>query len=235
MKTIFFAAAAVALLVSAPHASALPVTVTYQGVIDATQIVHGQTVAAPDYDVQDLFGGGNLEGDPFTAVINYNTSRGMGATTSDSAELSGGAAFYNQVTGVGYRSPILSESFTINGYTYGFSPDYYGDIFTEAGAGIEQEAFSTAGDSAILYFNSLSAPPRLRYSFSDDSESSYGAGYLLPAVASGQGDNLQFFISSADVSAAPEPSTWALLMSGVGLCGLALRRRLRLQPIQAAA
>jgi len=53
---------------------------------------------------------------------------------------------------------------------------------------------------------------------------SWGAGELLLYYwDSNSGDNSQFV--TASVAAVPEPSTWALMIAGFGIVGMAMRRR----------
>ena len=231
------ASAAAAVLAFAPVAQANSVSVTYQGVVDATQTLpSGIVLPTPDFDVADLFGGGNLEGDSVTAVVDYDTSRGLFTGAPGFADLTGGAALYDQVTGIGYRSPILSESFTINGYNYSFTPDYYADLETQSGPKgyVQQIATDEAGASSILSYSTSAAPGRLDYSFS--TQTGFGAGYLLTDFGPDNvSDNVQLALTDVQVSAAPEPSSWALMLLGVGLCGATFRRRSRVRAVGCAA
>lgn len=216
MKINFLAGlGAVAVLSCASAASAANVSVTYQGVVDATQ---SNGLPTPDVDVVDLFGGGNLEGDNITALVNYDTT--LGEETTDNAtydQLAGGLEFLTS-------SPITSEVFTINGYSYTFTPDYNATVYTQSGSGgyIQQIGYSTAGDSSIINLPTSSAPASLGTSFS---ATGLGFGYLLTAFnAQNQSDSIVFATTSAVVSAAPEPAAWLLMIVGLGLIGDVLRR-----------
>ncbi|MHB8286412.1 MAG: PEP-CTERM sorting domain-containing protein [Caulobacteraceae bacterium] len=216
-------AAALAGAAGASAAAAADVSVTYQGVIDATDAIG---LPMPDADTADLFGGGNLEGDNITAVFNYDTNLGMEATDGATYDqLSGGSAFYDQTTNTSYASPITSEVFTINGYSYTFTPDYYATVYTQSGAygGINQIGDSIDGTESYVYLPTSDAPASLGTSYSNSS--SFGSGYLLTALnADNLYDNIVFTTTSVVVSAAPEPSVWLLMLAGVGLIGGLLRR-----------
>jgi hypothetical protein len=212
---------AVALFTGASTASAAGVTVTYQGVVDAVQ---SNGLPMPDYDVAGLFGGGNLEGENFTAVISYDTN--LGIETTDGAtydQLVGGGGFYDVTDNLAYASPITSEVFTIKGYSYTFSPDYYSVVSTQSGSGgyIQQIGDATDGAESILDLPTSAAPASLGISFSATGP---GFGYLLTAFsADNSSDSIVFATTSAVVDAAPEPLTWILMVAGIGLIGIMLR------------
>ena len=210
----------------APHALAGTGTVTYFGVVDNTQTLNGHVEPAPDYDVAHLFGRGNLEGDFLTATFVYDTSRGF--ETTDGAtydELDGGSSFFTS-------SPLLSATLTVQNartgkdYLYSFTPDYYADVYTSAGY-LDEIGYSTAGDQTYTYIEPDDAgPTSLSQSFSG---TGYGSGsYFDPGLTNTKTlDSIVFDTLSVNVTAVPEPSTWALMIAGVGLVGFALRRRPR--------
>ena len=232
MKLKLSGALLVAALMQAPHASAVAVTASYFGIVDATQSIDGVTESAPDFDVAGLFGGGNLEGDFITATFAYNTSLGSETSTKTSDELLGGLSF-------SLPSPITSATFLIQtpgaptNYTYSYTPDYEADVFVgsddpDTGAmDLHAVAGSTNQDQSFVYIVPKSAPPsNLTSSFS---AFGFGPGsYLEPgATNTGSFDNIVFDTLQLTVSAAPEPTGWALMIAGLALIGTALRLRRR--------
>jgi hypothetical protein len=223
MKTKLLAMiGAVATIGFAAHASAAVYTVTYTGTVVPADS------NATDTDVEDLFGGGNLTGDAFTAVYTYNTSLGTETATSTTDQLVGGLDY-------GVTAPITSVTFTINGDAYTYTPDYDSIAYASntsatktTGDYVEEQAYSTAGDVSLMKLASLSAPKTLSTAFTGTGSTT--ANYLDTAFVNGQDDVIGFTATSATVaavavSAAPEPSTWMLMIAGVGMIGLALRRR----------
>ena len=230
--------AAISALCLGAQAHAANVTVTYTGVVNATQIaVNGAIEPTIDIDAADLFGGGNLEGYDFTAVVTYNTALGLETTDGQTFdERDGGASFYDYSAGIYPASPITGETFTINNDSYAFTPDYYADVTTQvalpatssspASSGfIQQTAVDTAGDNAILNYVTDAAPASLSRSFSSDTGA--GGGYLLTPFVTVGGNTVSDAISldtvTVTVSATPEPASWALMIAGVALTGVALR------------
>ena len=218
----------IAALMQAPQASAVAVTASYFGIVDATQTIDGVSESAPDYDVANLFGGGNLEGDFITATFAYNTSLGIETNTASSDELDGGLSF-------GASSPITSAVYQVQApgstatYTYSYTPDYEADVFVGSNdpdtgsADMHEVADSTSQDQSFAYLIPTSTPPSsLALSFS---ALGFGPGsYLDPgATNTGSLDNIVFDTLQLTVSAAPEPACWALMISGLAMIGAALR------------
>ena len=218
------AALLIAAVTQAPSAIAGSATVSYFGVVNNTQSVLGQMESAPDTDLANLFGGGNLEGDFLTATFVYSTS--LGSQTTD------GQTYDERDGGLGYpaASPLLSATLSIDNaltggvYSYTFSPNYYADIYTSAGF-LDEIGYSTAGDQTYTYIQpTAAAPTTLTSSFSG---LGYGpASYFNPgATNTGSLDTIVFDTLEVTVSAVPEPSTWALMIAGLGGLGLVLRRQ----------
>ena len=252
MKARFAAlASAIAAFAVAPHASAAPFSVTYQGVVAAFDVNYN-VINAPVLDVEDLFGGGDLSGDAVTATYTYDTSLGIASSTvynngatppidfpGPDNELDGGVAF-------GASSPIVAATFTINGHSFSYAPDYYADVstgygvfdFTDQGNdvfGSADTADSLDGsDSQVVFSTAAAGNAPSTNLLGKYSSAGFGLGYLdTPFDTLQNSDSLGFVLGS--VSAAPEPSTWALMISGLGLAGFALRRRAGLKPVDVQA
>jgi hypothetical protein len=245
MKCKLAAACIVSVLSLAPQAFAGTMTLSYQGVVDNTQILNGHMESAPDNDVADLFGGGNLEGEYIYATYVYNTSNGIERQTAGSAELDGGSGFFAS-------DPLTSVTITIQleslkTYSYTYTPDYYAQVYTGADvynssgvetgvSGLDEIGDSSVGDQSFTYMETNTAAPASLSS----SYFGYGYGpgsYFDPGLTNTKEfDAIVFDTSLVAVSYAPEPSTWALMFTGVGLVGGAMRfSRRRRDPSMTAA
>jgi hypothetical protein len=226
MKLKIATACLLAALAQAPHALAAIGTVSYFGIVENTQTFYfgDETVteSAPDYDVADLFGGGNLEGDQIAVTLTYNTNFGLDASTPGAtAQLYGGSAYTTD-------SPLTSVAFAVQQpttgdiYSYSFTPDYYSTVSTSASA-ISEVGYSSATDSINVGISPTNAAPiGLTEAFSSDG---YGPGnsFLPSGTNTGELDSIVFDTLEVSVSATPEPQTWALMLLGVGAIGLGLR------------
>jgi hypothetical protein len=215
---------------SATYAHATSGSITYFGVVNATQTLNGHVESAPELDAAGLFGGGSLEGDHINATFLYDTANGTETLTPGmSDEVDGGS-------GNGGGLPITSVTFTVevpffikgdpvpqyHDYSYSFAPDYYADLLTST-SGVQDTAYNEAGDSIQAYLVSDFAAP---ISFSQSFASSgYGPESFFNTAIGKDGtyDTIVFDTISVTVDAAPEPSTWMLSVLGVGVLGCALR------------
>ena len=231
MKAKFTAvASALVTLALAPHALASTGIVTYQGIVNNTQVVGNAYEPLPDVDGADLFGGGNLEGDQITASFSYSTALGPRSGFGDTYDqLVGGISF-------GTSSPITSATFTIENdnqnYSYTYTPNYYALAYTQSSAAgqgfVEDTAYSENQDQALVAILASDAPASLFKSFSSAIAVTSGS-YFDPGATNVANvyDSIDFDTIDVTVSAVPEASTWALMIVGVGLTGIMLRRRLR--------
>lgn len=209
-NSVVLALSMLALAGSAVRATAEVRTITYQGVV---------TLGTDDVG---LFGsaGLSLVGDAITSVFQYDTTLGTRATTSTSDTLTGGLDFLT-------ASPLLSAAFTINGRSYTFEPDYYGAASVTAGSSVSEFATSLSTAEAKVSLSSTAAPASLLSSFSITG-STAGNYFLTPFDDNNNYDGITFTTTSATVggiAAAPEPTTWSLMIGGLGFTGLMLRRR----------
>jgi hypothetical protein len=188
-----------------------------------TQIYTGTVRSGTD--TANLFGGGSLAGQAFTATYVFDDTLGLATNNGVEHSAHGGSTYPALAT------PNLSTSLTINGLTYSFVGTFYGEIYASYEA-----AFS------YLSSNAQSGTATLTNTVYDG----FGAAYPDPAfafsgsVAGALGNSGQFSLgdqilrltnSTYAVSAAaavPEPASWAMFIGGFGLVGGAMRRRARI-------
>ena len=186
-------------------------------------------------DLTGVFGaaGANLAGDSYTATFLFNDALGMTVSfPGELNELNGGPSSYGDV------SPALKATLTINDRTASFLGNGQGNV-ADFPLGNEYRTYAAADytqgtfDASFIEQDLLTAdaPATLEANFT-------GSG--LPGslnkfqIAQGQpfhGGNdasgvlAPTVVTEHVISAAPEPSTWLLMMAGIGGIGLTLRRR----------
>jgi hypothetical protein len=215
---------------------ALALAVSTAARAEIVQITYTGTVTSGT-DTQNLFGGGSLVGDSFTAVYTINTSLGSIATDGSTYSIwvntppasamteiltinESNAEIFSNIAGpasetyqlYGFNNPALNSDFGLgSGLLYGF--------FSTIGSGIN----ITAGNVIMS-----TTPITSGYEFS--SPSSYDTQSSDASL--GYFDYLSDFLllNNASVSVAdlaPEPGAWALMLGGFGAVGSALRNRRR--------
>ncbi len=131
------------------------------------------------------------------------------------------------LVGIG-TSGSLSQSFaSVLGKLYSFSFRYTGNVRLTPSAQTVA-ATITDGSSTILDTGSIAAPDGVGNSSNWQlfSGSFVGTGNPLTVTFSGTGaGNEGAALDDVQISAAPEPSTWLMMILGFGLVGGALRRR----------
>ena len=204
------ALAACMALAAAPAARAGDLLVTYVGQVTA--------VGAED----GLFGSddASLVGAAFRADIVYSTQvPGTRSTLLGSDEVTGGLSF-------GTEPVISSATFTVDGASFSFTPDYYGDVYTTP-TFLDAYGYDENGNGFQTYIQPFdgAAPANLETSFVDTGAGDSGGPLSQFSFVSDGTETVDFDATSVRVSAAPEPRTWALWLAGVACAGLALRRR----------
>lgn len=208
----------------AGQASATIITTTYQGTVFS------------GIDALGLFGaaGADLTGDPFSAVVVFDSSLSRQADVRGISVLGG--------AGLGTPNPFVSTSLTIDGMAYVLPvPAFLSGFFAAYDRDKDgvQTVFSTAVENSIG--GGFSAPANV--AFMMVLESSPGlfpkAGSALPFTGTGDGRfkpaGTSEMIVLAPVSGlidpappltyVPEPGAWVLMLAGFGLAGVALRVR----------
>lgn len=217
---------AVAFVGLSTSAHATTTIITYQG-----------TVQAGSSNDAGLFGGGSLDGLAFTAAYTL-TLPTPGATDSITGDDTAG----QQVVYGNSPANPLTASITINGYSlnvgnaYGQSErgndDAYGndtlENFVEDISGTEM--LNIVGSTSYDFVGNLN--------FSDPLSYNVHAGDITTGVlrhhANGGSIDANFDLINTSVTvqtlvdAVPEPASWALMLGGLALAGLAMRRR---QPV----
>lgn len=194
--------------------------------------VTGQ-IASSD-DQSGVFGdpGASLVGDAFLAEYVFDTSKGSRLDLSPSLDLLN----YSSTSGV--SNPLISVALTIDGHTYSFNGLDSNDAFTSRPQGslfldaFDQPTGSQSFNASFLGTDAstANAPPSLTTAFSTGATNFPATGVDSYQIAYQDGDTLTQSFGSfdvqhveSDVSAAPEPAAWLLLILGVGLTGAMLR------------
>jgi hypothetical protein len=218
----FVMSAIATLLLSAAAANATIMTATYSGLLKSGN----------DYTGIFLPAGSNLAGQAYVATFIYDTSKGtrFQTATSDSIFAAGGA------------NPVIDSFITINGTTMHVSGNYDGYLqtdktYTTFHRAEDRSIVNNVKYSNVIYFQ----PANLSASFSLDRSVTLSnffpyfhntgffnfTSYQLPSNAIVQNVDGLFADSGTYTvtGGVPEPTSWALLITGFGLTGAVLRRR----------
>jgi type 1 fimbria pilin len=181
----------------------------------AASVMLGSSVAQA-HIIEDIYTGNvNFSGVTFEAILEYNDQVGQTSPT--------------EVT-TGSEDPTLLAELTFSDGTRfnlpiggaGSSSEYY----VVPGSAIFSDYVDSAGDFFQIGASSALTPDTLDVAFTDSGASAFGG----TAQIGGQFFDLP--ASSVEVvvdpTAAPEPSTWALMIVGAAGIGLAYRRRRKL-------
>ena len=189
----------------------------YSGTVSAFSNVNSSSL-------ETLFGYGstNIVGSAFSATVNYIT------------DVAGSAFFDDVYGGSGVVSnggtPVISSVvFTVNNdpaHSFTFTPNYYANV-ESAAAGFHQSAgYDTQGDAFQAFIVTDSTPPGDVATPFTMTGTGFDPIYDIFNYVSNDQETLTWDVTKVSVtSAAPEPKTWAFLMTGIGFIGLALRRR----------
>lgn len=205
----------------AGDAGATIYTFTFEGTVAAPTGPLGRYYNGIDGD--GLFGpaGASLVGDNFTAAFKVDTANGFYSAGWQFLWVIGGAA-------LGTPSPVISNELTINGRTHVFRGGFW-----------DSATISFDGANGVIKPNSYSYSAAVAaYSgdhfFAEFSPSGDGGGLFGSADGGTTG---QLIVDAGSFSPAfpvlPEPATWAMLVLGVGMVGLAARRRREATPVAA--
>lgn len=189
---------------------------------------------ANGYDSLGLFGSKGIQfsNTPFELVFSIDTTKGSLSTGSKNQTVNGGT-YYS------YSNPVTATLKIGNGNAVIFgSTGYYSEaetgVFTSPDGKSYGKMAADIVDKKNGYTFDLSAsiismlatggfPTRFGQSFSTQAGQSYSTDGSLSVW---YGNSLLECISLSPISAtAPEPGAWILMLGGVGLMGLALRRR----------
>jgi hypothetical protein len=192
-------------------------------------------------DISGVFGdaGSSLGGQAYTSVFGYDTTLGY------FAEFGGGGVFgFNQSGGTGTStplSPVTSAALTVGGATVTITPivsaDFGAvwittapiyDVTADAGGGNRFAAYTSAK------VGQLTNDPAQTFDLAGlgSADFTYATG---PAAFSAKGSVARVSVICLDdcppLAGVPEPSTWALMLSGFVGLGAALRRRRRTRAV----
>jgi hypothetical protein len=221
------ASAALAVLAATSAAQAAIQVATYTGVV-----VSGT-------DDRSLFGGGDMAGEAFTAVLTYDTSAG------DRGQDHNHPAYDDLKNAIfPFSYPLLSTELTVEGHTYDFFSESFSQIRTgEAGTigfalHFEQAGPLTFRSQLSLFATAPHLPTDLDKGFSGDTGLDSLGNFNLRSEDQTPPDHGPFNITQGvlltqhysvtgpiDPIGVPEPATWVLMIAGFGLAGVGLRRR----------
>lgn len=217
-KTLLVAAVAAAALAGAPAASAAILVATFTGTVNDS--------VANDFG---LFGGGDLTGDAFVARYTFDTAKGDYSTSGGYEHQEGGSLS-------GGFTPPVTATLTINGATQSFDGtyasgvrDFPGDAYLQYFSGYRYSdatifsrhivnLLANYGTPSIFSTISLTDVPISGIAFFESGNRITGDYLSTYLDLTGPGT----LIVTGGV---PEPATWALMISGFGIAGAALRRR----------
>ncbi len=210
MKPVLLAAIVACAMGLASQASAKIVEITYTG-----RVASGTS--------NGTFGiHGDLTDQDYTAFFEFDDSVGRIFSSS---------GFYQQTGGSsqGQADPVINSYIEINGQTVNVGGNFtdnnaafeYGDIGNEA------EGFTNGISTGLgQTLESPSAPASFDHPVSFVG---YATGVNFFDLLNGNTEeaSAQLSPTSATISAAPEPSTWLLMLAGIGSFGLMMRRNKR--------
>lgn len=207
--------------ISAAPASAATIVYTYHG-----RMEDGYK------DTFDAFGlkGAALDGKLLTVVFTFDTDAPPALRETQAVagtdKLSGGPGDA-LITNSGFASPLVDATLTINGQTKTFT----GAAFSGVGDVYQLENESSAIDDVDTFLDvvvfSLFVPANVETPFDGTGAGGGDFAFTQPGALDADGDPMietGFFELAAP---APEPGVWALILSGVGAMGSALRIRRR--------
>lgn len=208
-------------------------------------------IVSDGLDISGHFGGRNNSLVGLTAITRYryNADPFYAAPGRTLADFTLAYGYYEERTGgttYGFSSghstsPILGASITINGVTRNFDPLAFSHLETSR-TNVDHIASTDCASPVIpcayarnsLYEESGGAPTRLAQNYSFASGYSVGSGFFQygfrDTVAKtddnthGSYDVLSYTVSGG----VPEPTTWAMLVVGLGFVGVAIRRKVSL-------
>jgi hypothetical protein len=202
-------------LLAAAPASAAVMVATYVGTVSG------------GIDYGNVFGqgaGASLAGQAFTETFTYDTQLGI-----DDGE----PGFYQEQDGGtawGAPSPMLGAALIIAGRTYDVAGELSSEVVSATGVESLHRAEGATG-SLFLYLNhnspgDLAAPVATTGgTLGGGTFRLYEAGGGLLASGTLHPVTLTIAAAAPAGGAVPEPQTWALMVTGLGLAGWALRRQ----------
>lgn len=185
------------------------------------------TGTATGTDGAGVFGGGQITDQPFVVTYVFDDELGgFQANGPNYHQAEGGSGYFDT------ESPNISTTVLINGYSWKMIRTFDSSIysretptFSEASS-YAQSNSAQVNNVAYEYGDAPYGNPETPGTI-DVSKASLNAGYVY--INSGETyiafNNLSYSSSRKYVSALPEPPSWAAMISGFGMIGIAIRRK----------
>lgn len=224
MRRVWLAAAAACVLATAASgAEAAIVVATYSGTVDA-----GAS------DPGGIFGP-TLSGSAFTVTYNYDTALGGLDNAAGLLSRSGGTSQVGGPDPAFDTSPVIDASITINGVTEHFGGQFLGSAglffplnrITHSAVDANAAGDGPGAGVDTLFFSPIPIPGSLDASFSS-AGSGFGDFRLYDVATDTELARANLTVTSLSIvgpGGVPEPSTWAIMLTGFFGLGAALRRR----------
>lgn len=158
----------------------------------------------------------------WTATPNVNVVNGTFSSSPSGTNLAKEGNQYLDLVGEGGAGSISQSFTTVIGQVYNLNFWYSHNLFSGLGSASARLSAGSLSDS-ITHSGGTNA--NLAWTYYSGAFTASAASTTLTFVNTTGGVNEGVFLDAVNVTAVPEPATWAMLILGFGLIGAAMRRR----------